>query len=243
MPRIRVLPDRESLARHAANDWAQTIRSSISTRGECVAVLPGGATPREALELLAGEGDVDWARTVVLPGDERMVPVTDPQSNEGMLRAALVDRITGDRPMVLSWGVEPGLGSETICQRFEARLLGVVPYVDGRPQLAILALGMGEDGHMASHFPGHGYSAAAVVLATTDPDHQHRLSLGPLMLRWGRHTHFLVYGEAKAETLAQVVQGGYDPVHWPSQLVARNASGCEIWCDAGAASRLPAGAA
>ena len=241
-PQIRVLPDPESLARHAARSWAQAIRDAITARGECVAALPGGATPEEALELLAGEGQLDWARTVVLPGDERMVPVSDPQSNEGMLRRALVERIPGDRPLVLGWGIEPGLGPETVSQRFEARLLGVVPYVDGRPQLDILALGMGADGHTASLFPGRAYPPEAVVLATQHPDGQRRLSLGPLLLRWARHTHFLVDGAAKAETLAQVVRGPYDPVRWPAQLVARNSPHCEIWCDAAAAAQLSEGA-
>ena len=237
-PQIRVFPDPESLARHAARVLAEEIRDTTSTRGECVAALPGGTTPQEALELLAGEAEVDWARTVVLPGDERMVERSDPQSNEGMLRRALVDRIQGDRPMVLSWGIEPGLGPETISQRFEAKLLGVVPYVDGRPQLDILALGMGADGHTASLFPGRSYPREAVILATQNPDGQRRLSLGPLVLRWARHTHFLVDGAAKAETLAQVVRGAYDPIRWPAQLVARNSPSCEIWCDAAAASRL-----
>lgn len=237
-PQIRVFPDPESLARHAAHALADEIRDAVSSRGECVAALPGGKTPQEAFELLAHESGVEWARTVVLPGDERMVSLSDPQSNERMLRAALVDRIQGDRPLVLGWEIESGLGPETISQRFEARLLGVVPYVNGRPQLDILALGMGADGHTASLFPGRSYPAEAVVLATTHPDGQRRLTLGPLVLRWAKRTHFLVDGESKAATLAQVVKGPYDPITWPAQLVARNSPTCEIWCDSAAASQL-----
>ncbi|HEY6537413.1 MAG TPA: 6-phosphogluconolactonase [Candidatus Dormibacteraeota bacterium] len=236
-PQVRVFPDPESLARHAARALAGEIRDAVSSRGECVLAVPGGSTPQEALELLAGEGGVDWSRTVVLPGDERMVPLSDPDSNEAMLRRALVDRIQGDRPLVLGWGIEPGLGPETVSQRFEARLLGVVPYVEGRLQLDILALGMGADGHTASLFPGHSYPAEAVVLATQHPDGQRRLSLGPLILRWARRTHFLIGGEAKAGALAEVVRGPYDPDALPAQLVARNAP-CEIWCDAAAAAQL-----
>jgi 6-phosphogluconolactonase len=237
-PKVRVLPDPESLARHAARSWAQEIRDAVSARGECVVALPGGTTPGEALELLAGEPSVDWARTIVLPGDERMVEVSDPRSNEGLLRRTLVDRIQGDRPMVLSWGVSPGLGPEVLSQQFEAKLLGVLPFVDGRPRLDILALGMGADGHTASLFPGRSYPPEAVVLATQHPDGDRRLSLGPLVLRWAARTHFLIDGEAKAETLAQAVGGPYDPVRWPAQLVMRNSNDCEIWCDAAAASRL-----
>jgi 6-phosphogluconolactonase len=237
-PQIRVLPDPESLGRYAARSLAQEIREAVLARGGCVVALPGGKTPAEALELLAAEPAVDWARTVVLPGDERLFGVTDPESNEGLLRRALVDRIQGDRPVVLSWEVEPGLDPELISQRFEARLLGVVPFVEGRPQLDVLALGMGSDGHTASLFPGRSYPEEAVALASQNPAGQPRLSLGPLVLRWAKRTHFLVDGQAKAETLAQVLEGPYDPVRWPAQLVARNASRCEVWCDVAAAALL-----
>jgi 6-phosphogluconolactonase len=140
--------------------------------------------------------------------------------------------------MVLGWGVAPGLGPEVLSQQFEAKLLGVLPYVDGRPRLDILALGMGADGHTASLFPGHSYPAEAVVVSSQHPDGELRLSLGPLLLRWAARTHFLIDGEAKAETLAQVVQGPYDPVRWPAQLVIRNSPNCEVWCDSAAASQL-----
>ncbi len=171
-PRVLVQPDPESLARFAAEQLAREMREAVSQRGECVAALPGGSTPGEALELLAAEPGLDWARVVVLPGDERMVDVSSPESNEGLLRRSLLERIRADRPMLLSWGVEPGLGPETLVQRFEGRLLGVLPFVEGRPQLDLLALGLGGDGHTASLFPGRAYPDAAVVLASRNPEGQ-----------------------------------------------------------------------
>ncbi|MGA2873019.1 MAG: 6-phosphogluconolactonase [Candidatus Dormibacteria bacterium] len=237
-PRIRAFPDPESLARYAARILAQEIREAISARGGCVVALPGGRTPFRTLELLAGETGVEWARTVMVPADERLVGVTDPESNEGLLRRALVDRVQGDRPVVLGWEVEPGLGPEMISQRFQARFLAAVPLLDGRPRLDVLTLGMGSDGHTASLFPGPSYPEEAVALASQNPAGQRRLSLGPLTLRGAGRTHFLVDGQAKAEALAQVLEGPYDPVRWPAQLVARNVSPCEVWCDLAAAALL-----
>jgi 6-phosphogluconolactonase len=242
-PQIRILPDPESLARHAARALAHEIGEAVTSRGACVLALPGGTTPQETLELLARQGEVDWRQTVVLPGDERLVPVSDPDSNEGMLRRTLIDQIPGERPRLLGWGVEPDLDPETICNRFEQSLIEVVPSVGGRLQLDVLALGLGADGHTASLFPGQAYPLSSVALATRHPDTHRRLSLGPVVLRGARRIHFLVDGDSKAETLARVAQGPYDPVKWPAQLVARNAPGCEIWCDAAAASQLIQGAA
>lgn len=237
-PLVLVQPDPESLARFAARRLAEEIQESISTRGECVAALPGGKTPGETLEMLAGVPGVDWARAILLPADERLVDVSDPESNEGLLRRSLVERLSGDRPMVLGWQVEEGLGPETLSKRFEGRLLGVLPFVEGRPQLDVLALGLGLDGHTASLFPGREWPQEAVVLATTNPTGQSRLSLGPLVLRSARHTHFLAEGEGKAEVIRQVIEGDYDPLRLPAQLVARNVPGCELWCDRAAASLL-----
>lgn len=237
-PKVRALAGPGELAEFAARTMAAEIQQAVAGRGEAVVALPGGTTPRAAYEILAGLPGVDWARVVLVPGDERMVPVSDPDSNEGMIRGALISRISGPTPMLLGWEVEEGMGPETVVAQFEARLLGVVPVVDGRLQIDWVGLGMGPDGHTASLFPGREYLDDAVVLATTHPSGQRRLSLGPGVLRSGARVRFLLEGEAKAATLARVLEGGYDPVALPAQLVARRAPHCEVWCDQAAASQL-----
>ncbi|MGH7640337.1 MAG: 6-phosphogluconolactonase [Candidatus Dormibacteria bacterium] len=236
-PRLTVLPDPESLARHAAGRLAHEIRSALAARGECALALPGGGTPQEALELLAQEPGLGWARVVVVVGDERLVEPGDPRSHERMVRQALVGHLQGDQPQVLGWEVVPGLGPEMVSQRFEGRFLGVVPYVEGRPQLDVLVLGLGQDGHSGALFPERRYRDEAVVVTSKDDDGLPRVGLGPLALRSARGTFFLIEGESKAEALAQVLDGPDDPLRWPAQLVAR-ATYCEIWCDRKAASRL-----
>ena len=134
-PLVRALDGPEELAEFAAHTMAVEIQQVVTARGEAVVALPGGTTPRAALEVLAGLPGIDWARVVLIPGDERMVPVTDPGSNEGMIRAALVSRIPGPTPMLVGWEVEEGIGPEIVVARFEARLLGLVPTVDGRLQI------------------------------------------------------------------------------------------------------------
>lgn len=234
-PNVVVQSDAVHLAEFAAGRMAEEIRHAVQSRGEAIVALPGGSTPRTALELLARQRGIDWAKVVIVPGDERMVPVTDPDSNERMIREALVSRISGPAPIVAGWGVESGLGPETVVRRFEARLLGLLPKVDGIYRLDWLGLGLGEDGHTASLFPGRDYSEAELVLSTVHPSGQTRLTLGPALLRSARSVRFLLAGQQKAVTLAAVVEGPYDPVRWPAQLVARCVPGCEIWCDRAAA--------
>lgn len=235
-PTMLVQADAEQLAQFAAGRIADRIRQAISSRGEAVVALPGGSTPRAALEVLATMVGIDWARVVLVPGDERFVSVADPDSNEGMIRAALVNRIDGPRPIVAGWEVEEGLGPEIVANRFEARLLGIVPKVDGRFEFDWIGLGMGSDGHTASLFPGREYPDDALVLATVHPSGQTRLTLSPELIRSAKAVSFLVEGEAKAAILRRVMEGAYDPVRLPAQLIARNVPGCEVWCDQAAAS-------
>jgi 6-phosphogluconolactonase len=237
-PLVRLLDGPRELAEFAAHTMAAEIQHAVTARGEAVVALPGGTTPRAALEILAELPGVDWARVVLIPGDERMVPVTDPDSNEGMIRAALVSRIAGPTPLLVGWEVEEGIGPETVVAQFETRLLGVVPTVDGRLQIDWVGLGMGPDGHTASLFPGREYPEDRLALATIHPSGQRRLSLGPSLLRAAARVRFLLEGEAKAAVLAEVLEGAYDPVRLPAQLVARRALGCEVWCDRAAAGRL-----
>lgn len=240
-PVLRVEADAEALAAFAAAETARELRECVRRRGEALLALPGGETPRRFLELLAAADSIDWAKVVVVPADERVVPATDPRSNEGMIRAALLDRIGGPRPVLFGWEVEQGLGPETLRGRFEGRLLALLPEVDGIPQLDLTVLGMGADGHTASLFPGQAHADSAVVVAAHSPAGEARLSLGPAVLRGSRRLALLLQGAEKAATLAEVATGAYDPVRWPAQLAARRAGGAEVWCDSAAAGSLTPG--
>ncbi|MHB1524780.1 MAG: 6-phosphogluconolactonase [Candidatus Dormibacteria bacterium] len=238
-PRLCIEPDSAALAAFAAKAMAREIAEAVAARGEAVVALPGGSTPRDALELLAQQPGIPWSRVVLVPGDERLVPVTDPESNEGMIRRSLLARLPGSTPILVGWEVKDGLGPETVLGRFEGQLLGLLPRAEGELRFDLVVLGMGDDGHTASLFPGQEYSDQALVLATRHPSGQTRLTLGPAVLRSARRVRFLVAGAEKAATLAQVVAGPYDPVRLPAQLIARRSPGCEIWCDQAAASLIP----
>lgn len=145
--------DPEHLAAEASRRVLAAIRTAIAERGIARVVLAGGTTPRATHRLLAAalarEG-TEVARIAWYFGDERWVPVGDPQSNEGMARETLLAPLSVSESAIHSW--QPGSGDPVACaaryaeQRVAERVSG------GRPD--VLLLGMGADGHTASLFPG-----------------------------------------------------------------------------------------
>jgi 6-phosphogluconolactonase len=110
------------------------------------------------------------------------------------------------------------------------------------PRFDLVVLGMGTDGHTASLFPNGGDSIESErwVISTQFPASDgHRLTLTPLVINNARRVLFLVTGADKAETLAQVLNGPYEPARLPAQLI-RPVSGNITWLiDENAASQLP----
>jgi 6-phosphogluconolactonase len=176
--------------------------------------LSGGSTARECYELLA-VADVDWSEVDVFFGDERWVPVGDPESNEGTARHAFVDQV---RPRAV---YSMRNASDTIEEAADAydRLLR-----DYGP-LGLVHLGLGPDGHTASLFPGSPAldERERLVVATGDDLHPHpRLTLTFPAIAQSRLAVFTVAGEGKREALQRVKAGDDLPA-------ARVLAGRVIW--------------
>jgi len=162
--------------------------------------LSGGATARRCYEHLAGFADIDWASVDVLIGDERWVPVGDPDSNEGMARAVLLDRVGANR-VHSARGAAPTLDEAAVAYH---------ELVNGMAPVDLVHLGLGEDGHTASLFPGAPALAETerLVVATTDALHPHpRLTFTYPALERARLVVFTVEGEGKREAFAKVRDG------------------------------------
>lgn len=219
-------PDDESLAEGACSLALARINDGLRARGRAVIVLAGGNTPRETYRLLARaitEQKVPAHRLAWLFGDERWVPVQDPQSNERMARECLLDPIGAPASTVISW--DAGRGEPVDCAARYALKAGEAMAGD----LADLVfLGMGADGHTASLFPDgtvhlsdgksvavgpdiHGY-AVAVSSATAGG---WRLTLCPGTLSASRTVMFLVSGNEKAAALRRAREGDHaTPAAW-----------------------------
>jgi len=171
-------------------------------------VLSGGPTARACYEAVAAlpEGKVDWELVDIYMGDERLVPPDDPDSNQRLVREALVDRVRG----VGSFTPMPTGGDPEACA---AAYQKTVAKVLAGPGFDVVHLGMGPDGHTASLFPGAStleVGPDVLVVATADPNGGNpfpRLSLTLAAINQARLAVFTVAGDAKREAVARLRSG------------------------------------
>ena len=246
--RVRVHGDPEALAAAAATTFVRVVGDAVAARGRAVVALSGGSTPRRMGELLAMPAfrdRVPWDAIDVLWGDERWAPEESPESNAGVAKRTFLDHVPIPRHRVHplpTVGIKPNEAA----MAYEETLREVTGQREGVPRLDLVLLGMGDDGHTASLFPGtaavHERDALAVAhvvpkLGAT------RLTLTPPVLNAGREVVFLVAGAAKAATLASVLEGRERPDELPSQVV-RPVDGSLMWLvDREAAAGLTAAGA
>jgi 6-phosphogluconolactonase len=147
--RTELLPDPGAVATRAAERIAQVAREAVTERGRCALAFSGGKTPWRTFRALAGK-DVPWDRVHLFQVDERVAPPGDPERNYTHLKEALIDRIAVPSVNVHPMSVEAEIFEEE-ARRYEAilrRVAGTPPVLD------LVQLGLGEDGHTASLFPG-----------------------------------------------------------------------------------------
>ncbi len=210
--RIERCADAAELASVTAELLASLLDDALAARGVAHLALAGGTTPAGAYALL---GPSRWEGVELWFGDERCVGPDDPESNyrmalQTLLRhapGALVHRIEGER------------GAEDAAERYDALLRARL----GEPVLDIALLGIGEDGHTASLFPGNPALAerelAAVAVHDAPKPPPDRVSLTLPVLRAARACILLAAGEDKAAPLARVLAGPDEAV--PASLLAR----------------------
>jgi 6-phosphogluconolactonase len=203
-PRLRVFPDAEAVARHAADTVAEQIDDARRAGRDLHVALAGGGTPRRAYELLAAvEGS--WAHVHLWLGDERCVPADDPESNARMVRETL---LAGDRaePPQLHEVPAPEV-PEDAAWLYGLQLRERIPDV----VFDIVLLGMGPDGHTCSLFPDHpvldvAQAPVAPVRGSPKPPPE-RVTLTLPVVRRARLTLLLATGAEKRDALARALAG------------------------------------
>jgi 6-phosphogluconolactonase len=197
--------------------------------------LSGGSTPRRAYEQ-AAELRGDWRRATLWFGDERCVPPDHQDSNYGMVRDSLLDRLSG-RPRV-----ERMAGEEDPRRAAELYEEALTTAVGEPPSVDLALMGLGPDGHTASLFPGKPAveESERFVVYVPEPGMAPRVPRITMTLpafNAAQHVVFLVAGEDKADAVARAFGGEPDPAT-PSSLVAPGSGALTILLDPGAASKL-----
>lgn len=205
--------------------------------------LSGGRTPEAVLAALARPGGPDWRRVRFFWGDERMVPPSSELSNYRMARRALLAPAGVPRRNIFRIRGEAPPGAEA--RRYSGLVKRLLPSADGAPRFALVLLGLGEDGHTASIFPGRASllrSKKLFVPARGPAGGPARITAAGGVINSARAVFFLVSGDAKADAAARVLRGGRGARGLPAALV-RPREGRLAWLlDKAAAARLPRGA-
>jgi 6-phosphogluconolactonase len=145
--------DAEHVAREASARIAKALRDAIAVRGTASIALSGGNTPRDAYTRLAKEAGLDWNKVALFWVDERAVPPTDGRSNYRMVKETLLDHVAIPPAQVHRMPADAA-DLEEAAKEYDGVVRSKVRMSSGAPALDILVLGIGEDGHTASLFPG-----------------------------------------------------------------------------------------
>ncbi|KIC11334.1 6-phosphogluconolactonase [Leisingera sp. ANG-M1] len=212
-------PDQDMLAIEVANEIAGDLKTHLFHHDTASFAVAGGTTPGMIFDDLCA-ADLEWDRVHVLATDERWVPADSERSNARMIR----DRLLQNRASAagfLPFHI-PQREPEDVLAELESQVAPQLP-------LSVLLLGMGEDMHTASLFPGaEGIEAAlaadAPVLAVMRPDSQPeaRVSLTARVLDAAIAKHLVIFGAAKRKTLEQAL--AMPPENAPIQAVLSEVS-------------------
>jgi 6-phosphogluconolactonase len=194
-------------------------------------VLTGGKTPEQAYKEAAKRAS-DWSKVDLWWGDERCVPPDDDESNYGMAKRALLDRLEGAPRSVHR--IKGELGKEEAAAQYEREL--------DDTQLDLLLLGLGPDGHVASLFPNAPTLRQRKKVLPAESGLEpflDRVTLSLPALRGAREIVFLLAGESKADAAARAFAGEPGP-DTPASLVRARGGRTVAILDRAAAAKLPA---
>jgi 6-phosphogluconolactonase len=247
MTRVAVHRDLDTASAAAAEQLVGVVQAAVAARDECALALSGGTTPRTLYEMLAGEpyrSRIPWHRLLVFFGDERCVPPDDARSNYRLAWEALLGRVPIPPDRVHRMPADEA-DLDAAAAGYERTLRRLLPRGRGGwPRFDWVLLGLGDNAHTASLFPGTPVvheQRRAVVSAYIPELRANRMTLTPPVLNGAALVVFLVAGAGKADAVRRVLDGPWDPDAAPAQVV-RPDDGELVWLlDAAAASRRGAG--
>lgn len=209
----------------AAEHVIELAALAMEARGRFTIALAGGSTPRSLYMLLASpeyQTRLDWGKTEFFWGDERHVPPDHAESNYRMAQEAMlsplaitkkhIHRILGELPHAKEAAEQYEDVLRTSFENSSSQI----------PQLDLILLGMGPDGHTASLFPGTDAvreSTRWVAAPWVEKFKTFRITMTPVFINHARQVTFLITGKEKAKVLSAVMEGPFQPNVLPSQII------------------------
>lgn len=215
-PERHVYADRGEQASRLASIVADELRAALSSGGTATLAVPGGTTPGAFLTALS-EARLDWSRVTVLPTDERVVAPDDARSNARLVRETLLRNAAGAATLLELVSTAPVT---------DLQLAAAEAVLRARLPLDVCVLGMGDDMHTASLFPGAdglgqalaGDGGHTVCRISAPGAPEPRITLTASVLAGARHCHLLIAGVSKKAAL-EVALSGIDPLEAPVRVV------------------------
>jgi 6-phosphogluconolactonase len=242
---VVIFPDAAALTRRAADEFVRAVHEGVSQKGSFSVALAGGSTPKALYNLLADDpairANLPWSKMHFFFGDERHAPPDSPESNyrmanealfsKGVVKAEQITRIKGEYA-----------DTEKAALEYEQALRAYFKLKDGEyPRFDLVLLGMGEEGHCLSLFPGTKALHASnriVVRNWVGKLFTERITITAPAANNANRVIFLVTRSDKALALKAVLEGPYEPEQLPAQLI-QPVSGNLLWLlDQDAAAKL-----
>jgi 6-phosphogluconolactonase len=202
--RWHILETADQVAQTACQHILETARQAIAEQGKFQLVLAGGSTPEKVYHLLA-QADADWQRWYIYYGDERCLPVAHKDRNSIMAAQAFLEKVAIPTSQIFTIPAE--LGPEKAAQSYQQIIADALPF-------NLVLLGMGEDGHTASLFPGHQHHGQELVHAVYNAPKPppERVTLSAKALSSTDQLIFLITGASKQQAVKNWCLGQNLPV-------------------------------
>ncbi len=219
-----VLPEPSDVQQAAAERIVSIAQDRVAMKHTFSIALSGGTMVHGLYRYLAAEplrSQMPWQHVYVLWGDERYVPLDDPDSNYRLAWETLLEHVPIPPEQIYpvpTFYADPYEAAAVYDRQVQQVL------ASGQGQIDVMVMGMGADGHTASLFPYHPALNLPQDILVTAVEHapkppRLRISLTPTALNCAAHALFLVTGNEKAEMLREVLRGPHDPQRLPAQLV------------------------
>jgi len=232
---LHIAKDINELSTQAANFIVEHINNTLQHQPRFTIALSGGSTPKALHELLAGndyKNKINWSKVHVFWGDERFVPFNDARNNAKMAFETLLDKVPVLKEHIHIMQTE-NITPDESAEAYEKILHEYFPLVhthhsdnvpDNTPHTTfdLIILGMGDDGHTLSLFPGKPVIHMVdrwVIDFYLDEQAMYRITLTHPVANHSACVMFLVNGIGKAKALKEVLEGPYNPDVYPSQII------------------------
>jgi 6-phosphogluconolactonase len=198
------LEDADQIAEAACQQILNAAERAIADHGSFKLVLAGGKTPEKLYRLLA-QANANWAKWIIYFGDERCLPVDHPDRNSVMASQTLLSKVAIPAAQIYTMPTE--MGCEQAAAYYRPLVSAAIPF-------DMVLLGMGEDGHTASLFPGYQHDENELVHAVFNSPKppSERVSMSATALSTSQEVIFLISGGNKQDTVKRWQQGKDLPV-------------------------------